>query len=564
MSALPEQWHARAIASERSGDRTEGIRLLAQALAEHPDHAQLQNALGSMAMRSGDAESAQAAFSRALKLEPDNLEFALNLAIALGQLELHEEALSLLHEHEAAGARQARYWSVRATTARAAGRPAEAAAYYDKCLSIEPRHVRALHGRARTALDRGEKNAAHRFDAALAVNGGEADLWLGKAQALDAQGDSAAARDLMQQLVAQAPGWLDGLKFLSQLRLADGEKDFASPYFEAARRVPDDPSIPLGHAAVLAGLEFADEAADVAAEARKRFPDNPQFRLLEAVHAGDAGQIERAESIYAELALDTSERAIHEARHRIRRGQFERAEGLLAHALDEQAMVHTAYALLGFIWRINNDPRAAWLHEQEGLVRLLPLRQSETILPQATKVLHDLHETSPLPLGQSLRGGTQTRHILFHRREPELAQLRDAIQATLEDYRAGLPGADDAHPLLRHRLVPWTLAGSWSVRMQGGGDYHASHIHPLGMLSSALYLLVPEEAEGDDRQGWLEIGRPPPDLGLDLGPLASIQPQEGHLALFPSTLYHGTTSFREGLRMTVAFDVVPAIGRRHG
>ena len=100
------------------------------------------------------------------------------------------------------------------------------------------------------------------------------------------------------------------------------------------------------------------------------------------------------------------------------------------------------------------------------------------------------------------------------------------------------------------------------MRLSGGGDYHIAHIHPQGVLSSALYLIVPEDASGEERQGWLEIGRPARDLRTDLAPLATIRPEPGYLALFPSTLYHGTTSFGTGERMTVAFDVVPLEGRR--
>lgn len=556
MSTPPQDWHARAIAAEHSGDRAEGLRLLAQGLSEHPDHPQLQNSAGSMAIRDGDTVGAEAAFSRALALDPGNLEFALNRAIALEQLGRHTEALALLDRYEAAGSDQARYWSVRGSTARAAGRPAEAAASYDRCLAIEPRHAKGLHGRARTALDRGEEDAVARFDAALAVNNSNGDLWLGKAQALDVVGDITQAREIALQVVAQAPQWLEGLKFLSQLRLAEGERDFTAHYREAASRAPADPNIPSAHAAVLAGLDYAEEAAAVAAEARKRFPHIAHFALTEAVHAGAAGDHERAETIFAELDLATSERAIHEARHRIRRGELDRAKNLLDSALTDPEAVHPAYALLGIVWRLQGNPRAEWLHGQDGLVRLVPLREAEAVLPPAIETLHKLHSTSPLPLGQSLRGGTQTRHILFHRHEPELARLRAAIEATLEDYRADLPALDKTHPLLRHRTTPWSLAGSWSVRLRGGGDYHTSHIHPEGMLSSALYMVVPEDAKGEDRHGWLEIGRPPPDLGLDLGPLTAICPQEGYLALFPSTLYHGTTSFGDGLRMTVAFDVV--------
>jgi hypothetical protein len=45
-------------------------------------------------------------------------------------------------------------------------------------------------------------------------------------------------------------------------------------------------------------------------------------------------------------------------------------------------------------------------------------------------------------------------------------------------------------------------------------------------------------------------------LALNLDPLHMIRPQPGRLALFPSTMFHGTRPFPAGERMTVAFDVV--------
>ncbi len=168
----------------------------------------------------------------------------------------------------------------------------------------------------------------------------------------------------------------------------------------------------------------------------------------------------------------------------------------------------------------------------------------------------------PFRSGQSLRGGTQTRGNLFERAEPELARLNAALMAALEDYRAGLPPADAAHPLLRHRDDGWAITGSWSVRLAGGGDHHAPHLHPQGLLSSACYLVLPDAADEEAQAGWIELGRPAPDLRLDLPPLYTLEPKVGHLALFPSTLYHGTRPFRQGQRMTVAFDVTLAEASR--
>jgi hypothetical protein len=178
-------------------------------------------------------------------------------------------------------------------------------------------------------------------------------------------------------------------------------------------------------------------------------------------------------------------------------------------------------------------------------------------LDSLAQLLRRLHRTRAHPIGQSLRGGTQTRGRLFRRQEPEIAHLRDAIEQAVREHMRGLPAADPAHPLLRHRGRGAALAGSWSVRLQSHG-FHVSHIHPEGILSSACYISLPEGIGGPEREGWLELGRPPAELGLPLEPLATIAPRPGRLALFPSYLFHGTRPFRDGERLTVAFDVVPA------
>ena len=549
-----------------------GARAVAEkARRDHPSDAALADAAGSLALKANDAVAAEAHFARACELAPTMLDYALNHAIALQRFERHTDVIALLERHEKQGHNVARYGSVRALSHRSLGEPTDAAHWYDVVLSLEPRHPRGLHGRARVAMERGEMDALQRFDTALSVNPGDADLWLGKAQALDVSGDVAGARVVAEQICAQAPSFIAALTFLAGLKLAAGEADFTAPFREAAEKAPQDPNIASAHAEVFAGIDRAAEAAEIAAQARKRFPNEPHFAFLEAVHAGAAGEWERAETIFRNLRTDTPMRALHEARHRIRSGELAKAETLLETALNSNAWDISAWALRGIVWRLVDDKRSEWLHEQAGLVQFRPLSARADLINDVIGELRALHDASAMPLGQSLRGGTQTRGILFHRTEPLLAELHLAILTTIEEYRADLPTMDQTHPLLRHREKPWQLAGSWSVRLTGGdgqdggagGDYHTSHIHPQGIISSALYLVVPEDAHGEDQHGWLEIGRPPPDLGLDLPPLRAIQPSPGHIALFPSTFYHGTTAFggtnpKEAERMTVAFDVVPS------
>lgn len=535
-------------------------RILHEARQTHPQEAGLWHYSGKLALQAGDPATAADFFAEANRLVGGKVDFAIDQAIALTSAGRNREALELFARNEQAGASRASYWSARANAARNHGDAADAAAWYEQALALEPQRATALHGRAGLALERGEDDAVARFETALQVDAGNALLWLGKAQALDVAGDVSAARAIIEQVIAQAPHYTDALFFLAQLRQSQGEEDYTSHYGEAAAKVPQDPNIPDSWARTLAGMDSNAEAADVIAEARKRFPQIERFKLLEAIYAGAAGDDGRAEELFRDLDDSSDDRKVHEARHRIRRGEFDRAEALLEVAEQQSTHDIRAWALRGILWRLSGDPREEWLHQQANLHGLRPLHDANNVLPEAIAHLHQLHDGSPLPLGQSLRGGSQTRGRLFDRVEPVLQRLRTAIEATLEEYRAALPAADRTHPLLRHREMPWRIVGSWSVRLSGGGDYHTSHIHPQGIVSSALYCELPHEvAEHDpDQHGWLELGRPPPDLRLDLGPIRVIRPRAGHLALFPSTLYHGTRPFADGRRMTVAFDVALA------
>jgi hypothetical protein len=71
---------------------------------------------------------------------------------------------------------------------------------------------------------------------------------------------------------------------------------------------------------------------------------------------------------------------------------------------------------------------------------------------------------------------------------------------------------------------------------------------------------VPPVKDGEpDNAGALVLGEPPAELALGLPPRRIVRPKEGHLVLFPSSMWHGTVPFEGGNeRLTVAFDVVPA------
>ena len=110
--------------------------------------------------------------------------------------------------------------------------------------------------------------------------------------------------------------------------------------------------------------------------------------------------------------------------------------------------------------------------------------------------------------------GTQTDGLALSRIDPVIRHLRRAIVGAVEAYRAQLPSIDPKHPLLRHaRDRRIRFAGSWSVRLRSGG-HHSNHVHPLGWISSALYLALPERSTGDaEDAGWFTVGDTDGKLG---------------------------------------------------
>ncbi|MGB3797445.1 MAG: putative 2OG-Fe(II) oxygenase [Alteraurantiacibacter sp.] len=556
MSATPDHYRAQAQSLAASGNVAGARAILDTALTQHPDNAPLANSAGNLAMKLADPVGASHLFAKAAELAPTSLEYAINLAIALSAAQHHRKALAALYSLESQGKTDARYCSVRASCARAARDLAQAQLWYDRSIALNPSGAKALHGRARVALERGTSDAVQFFERSLTLTKGDAQAWLGLAEALDLAGEKQKARELAVQLVAQAPQWTDALRLLAQLRLATGEPDFASHFAEAEARVPGNPAIAHEHIRVLEQQDLFAEAMEAAQNAARRFPENETFALLQASYAGIIGEDVKAQSLFDGLSLQTPDRWLLEARYLIGRDEYARCSALLDRVIADNPLHINAWAVRDFVWRLTDDARGDWLHGQEGLVRMVELPDGDAVLREAVPLLHRLHDNSAYPLGQSLRGGTQTRGALFDRAEPELQRLRDALKLAVENYRSTLPAFDPDHPLLRFRDAELVITSSWSVRLSGGGDFHAAHLHPEGIISSALYCALPDGlSDSDAAAGHIELGRPPPKLRIDLEPRFTLRPKRGHLALFPSTLYHGTRPFNDGQRMTVAFDV---------
>lgn len=283
--------------------------------------------------------------------------------------------------------------------------------------------------------------------------------------------------------------------------------------------------------------------------------DHLFFTLLEAVAASETGDLDRADRLFAAAQADGGGLSLPHVAHLMRRGRATEAAAAAERFVEAYPTNQGGWGMLATAWRLTGDPRHAWLVEQPGLVRTIDVEVPPGAMDALAVQLRTLHVARTHPFDQSLRGGTQTSGYLLRRKEPEIRLIRHALTTAIRRYINQLPPADPRHPLLGQKRDIFQFTDSWSVRLLDGG-WHLSHVHPMGSLSSALYVSLPPPCPDDPHAGWLTLGAPPEDLRTGLTPLMLVEPKVGRLAIFPSFLWHGTLPFPKGERMTIAFDTV--------
>lgn len=433
---------------------------------------------------------------------------------------------------------------------------AEARDAFDAALRLNPNSQSCAEGRARVALGLHEDGAAEHCSRALAFHDSNPERQLLMIVTAAVELGSAAV-PLFEEFIRRNPANATAHELLAELRAEWGAGDhFVDSYITALREYPTSKPLLMSYWNTLARAGRWDDALNSMDAHRALFERDRDFTLLEVNVANHAGLSEHAGQMVDRLD-DRPDAQLVLGQHRLQTGQPEEAAKLLEAVVRAEPDNLTAWALLELAWRVLDDPRHKWLIGQPGLYATMELALSSSQLDDIAATLRTLHRARSQPIGQSVRGGTQTSGQLFLRTDPQIVLLTDALAVAIRHFVDGLPAADPGHPLLKHRNMGMAFGPSWSVRFTGGG-HHAAHFHPNGILSSACYIKLPEAIDDDrGKPGWLEIGGPPPELSIDLPPLETIEPEPGRLVLFPSFLFHGTRPFTGGERLSVAFDLVP-------
>ncbi len=420
---------------------------------------------------------------------------------------------------------------------------------------LSPTDPKIAHALARTTMEAGH-SSLDLFENARRLAPLDGDLLVSRAAGQLAEGKGKEAMEELDALLGTNPNWVEGHAALANLRWMLGERDIFTQSFESALAgQPNNMKLWLALIARLMHAEKYAGADEAVQRARQAAGPNLALDVSEAVCAAELGDVARADRLFEQLAA-VSDPALtaRYVRHLLRTGRVDEA-AKLAHSLIGGPEEAQAWPYLAVCWRLLGDERWHWLEGDPRLVGVYDIMERADLGPLKER-LRSLHNTVSDPIGQSVRGGTQTDGPLFARVDPEIRALRALIVQTVQEHIAKFEPIDPSHPILRHgKGSPVRFAGSWSVRLSGGGS-HTQHIHQQGWISSAFYVTVPDEEEmGAAPTGWLSLGAPPADLAIDLAPFRMIEPKPGRLILFPSITWHGTIPYRSGERMTVAFDI---------
>ena len=409
--------------------------------------------------------------------------------------------------------------------------------------------------RAQSAYELGYP-AAELFAQAVRLWPENPDVLRNYAISLASEGRQAEAESQLASALAARPDWLDGQRVLANMRYSHGDAEtYDAGFVQAVRAQPQNQGLWLGWFTLRAQQRDWPAARRIIDEAARHLGETRALAVARAFLASESGALAEAQTRLAALTgADDEFLVLCRIRTALRCGHAAAARDL-ALPLTATRLAGQVWPYLSTAWRLLGDPLAAWLDGDPVLHGVLDSGLTAAEIADLAALLRRLH-TAALPYAeQSVRHGTQTDRSILLRHEPLLGTVRARLMETLRDFVAALPPPDPRHPTLGRSRNGLQISGSWSVRL-GAGGFNVTHSHPVGWLSAVLYVALPDDT-GPAPAGALQLGAPPPELGVNLAPYTVIPPAVGHLVVFPSILWHGTYPFAAGERLNIAFDVVP-------
>ncbi len=172
-------------------------------------------------------------------------------------------------------------------------------------------------------------------------------------------------------------------------------------------------------------------------------------------------------------------------------------------------------------------------------------------------LLNDIDNTAIEVRAQGMIiNGKQSAGNLFKRPEASFRKLGEIVKQEFLNYKNKFAGADCE--LIKSFPEELEFTSSWYVRLRRGG-YVDRHIHEVGWISGAVYLVLPKDKK-DPTEGCFEYGLHGDNYPQKHNnfPVGIASPSVGDIVLFPSSLFHRTIPFNSNEeRICIAFDLKP-------
>lgn len=538
IEAFPETAAAYQILSlilRQSGNLNGAFEAIQRALKIEPNNAEYHNSLGTFYRMVGRSDLAIPPFRAAVDIAPNYTVAAINL----GDLYLQDND------------------------------PLAALDVFDMALKENPNHPTLSRGRGLALKDSLQYDAALEQLSKLPAT---PDLALPFGQVFHETRQTEAAKDAFTKGL-QHPGTApQNFKNLAMVVHAyEGEDKAVETIQEIIAASKDNLALQASGAQLLNEMKKADAALEVLGAADKSFGLHPHLAQIRGNILIDQDNPKEAMGCVSAIAekgqIDAALMSVA-ARAKLMQGQSEDAALYINHARQLEPLNQYWIALEANLKRQTGDEAYHELYNYEKFVRAYdidaPAEYGDlpTFISQLTDSLLAQHDSTHHPLGQSLRGGSQTSQNLLFVPDPVVQDFFQALNAPLQDYMASI-GTEAKHILTVRNTQKHRFSGAWSVRLAGEG-FHVNHIHPKGWISSSFYVSLPNTMGGSKgKDGWIKFGEPsfkaPDAEGKLQGPEHWVEPKAGRLVLFPSYMWHGTVPFKGGdMRLTLPFDAVPA------